>query len=261
MDSTSALGVRAEEITRVSERHWHALADDRVVGRAEATRRPDGRTFLSIDVWHDVVFDQLARVVLTELPRPLHTIVDEADVDLAAQWRRSGFTVRRREWGYLVPTDPARTGLGAVPPDVTILPAGQADEGLLRTLDRTIRHEIGVGWQDMPAEVLPHRSGLLDPGRYVVAVCSGQYAGLCRVGAVPRQPRIGLLAVLGAHRRRGVARALLTHVLDGLHRNGIEAAWADVTESNAAATALFEGIGARRSGSTLEFVLGAQVRP
>ncbi|TDQ00215.1 GNAT family N-acetyltransferase [Labedaea rhizosphaerae] len=263
MESTSALGVRAEEITRVSERHWHALADDRVVGRAEATRRPDGRTFLSIDVWHDVVFDQLARVVLAELPRPLHTIVDEADAGLTAQWRRAGFTVRRREWEYLVPTDPALTGLGASLPEVTILPAGQADEQLLRALDRSIRDEVGTGWPDMPAEVLPRPAGVtvLDPAKYTVAMRSGQYAGLCRLGPVSRQPRIGLLAVRREHQRRGVARALLAHVLDLLHRKGIGAAWADVTESAAAATALFEGIGARRSSSTLELLLDGQVRP
>jgi ribosomal protein S18 acetylase RimI-like enzyme len=257
MDSISDLGVRAEEISRVSERHWHALADDRVVGRAEAVRRPDGRTFLSIDAWHDVVFDQLAQAVLADLPRPLHTIVDEADLDLTAQWRRAGFTIRRREWDYRVPTDQAVTGLT---PDVTIVPAGQADEGLLRALDREIRDEVGIGWQDMPAEVLPRPAGVtvLDPARYAVAVRSGEYAGLCRLGPVVRQPRVALLAVRQAHQRRGVARALLAHVLDSLHHNGFAGAYAYVTESNTAATALFEGLGAQRSSSNLELVLGVR---
>lgn len=256
MDSKSDLGVRAEEITRVSERHWHALSDDRVVGRAEAVRRPDGRTFLSIDAWHGVVFDQLARVVLADLPRPLHTIADEADLDLIAQWRRAGFETRRREWEYLVPTDPVTV----VAPDVAIVPAGQADEGLLRELDREIRDEVGVGWQDMPAEVLPRPAGVtvLDPARYVVAVRAGQYAGLCRMGPVPRQPRVALIAVRRAHQRRGVARALLAHVLDPLRRNGIATVYADVTETNTAATALFEGLGARRANSNLELVLRAR---
>jgi ribosomal protein S18 acetylase RimI-like enzyme len=56
-------------------------------------------------------------------------------------------------------------------------------------------------------------------------------------------------------RRRGIARALLAHVLGALHRCGIERASTDVNEANAAATALFEGIGARRASSNLELIL------
>ena len=55
--------------------------------------------------------------------------------------------------------------------------------------------------------------------------------------------------------RRGIARALLAHALGALHHLGRETACAEVTESNVAATALFEGIGARRTGSNLELVL------
>ena len=39
-----------------------------------------------------------------------------------------------------------------------------------------------------------------------------------------------------------------------LHQAGIETASAEVNEANEAATALFEGIGARRANSTLELV-------
>jgi ribosomal protein S18 acetylase RimI-like enzyme len=106
----------------------------------------------------------------------------------------------------------------------------------------------------MPAEVLIRP--VLDPSKYAVAARSGQYVGLLRVAAVTRLPRIGVVAVLADHRRRGIARALLAHTLGGLHRIGKEAAAAEVTESNVAATALFEGIGARRTGSNLELVRG-----
>ena len=58
---TSGIGEHAVVITRVAEMHWHALEDDQVVGRGEATRRPDGRLFLSIDSWHGEVFDQIGR--------------------------------------------------------------------------------------------------------------------------------------------------------------------------------------------------------
>src|SRR4051812_32078301 len=103
-------------ITRVADMQWHALDDDLVVGRAHANHRPDGRLFVSIDAWHNATFDRLAEAMLAELPGPLYTVVDETDVELTANWQRAGFTIRRREWEYDVPTDPQITGLKEVPP-------------------------------------------------------------------------------------------------------------------------------------------------
>jgi hypothetical protein len=40
-----------------------------------------------------------------------------------------------------------------------------------------------------------------------------------------------------------------------LHQQGVETASADVHESNVAAAALFDVVGARRAGSNLELVL------
>ncbi|MFI9810114.1 GNAT family N-acetyltransferase [Streptomyces sp. NPDC052301] len=260
LHSTSGAGNHAVVVTRVSELQWHAVEDDQVVGRGDISRRPDGRLFISVDAWHGAVFDRIADAMLTDLPTPLYAVVDEADRDSASAWERAGFTAARREWGYLVPTDPQVTGLGAVrpPSDVTIVPAGAADEGPLRALDRIIRDEVEatVGWRTMPAEVLPRPAGttLLDASKYAVARQLDQYVGLIRVAPLLRQPRIGLIAVRGDRHRRGIARALLAHALGSLHRSGTASAWAEVNESNAAATAVFEGIGARRAGSTLEFV-------
>ncbi|WP_328603172.1 GNAT family N-acetyltransferase [Amycolatopsis sp. NBC_00345] len=257
---SSSTGEHAVLITRVAQRHWHALEDDRVVGRGEASPRPDGRIFLSIDAWHREVFDQLAEAMLPDLPRPLYTVVDEADADLTSQWERAGFTTRRREWEYLVPTDPQVTGLGSAfpPSDVTVVPVGEAQEGPLRAVDRVIRDEVEatVGWHEMPTEILVRPDGdtVVDPSKYAVAAQSDQYVGLARVVAF-RQPRIGLIAVRSDLRRRGIARALLAEVLGSLHRSGHPAASAEVNESNAAALALFEGVGARRAGSNLELVL------
>jgi len=248
-------------ITRVAERQWHAVEDDRVVGRGDASRRPDGRIFLSIDAWHGAVFDQLADAMLADLPTPLYTVVDEADLDLTSHWERAGFTTRRREWEYLVPTDPQVTRLGSnLPPSgVTIVAVGEALDGPLRTLDRVIRDEVEatVGWQEMPAEVLPRPDGVtvLDPSKYAVAAQSDQYVGLLRVAPVARQPRIGLIAVRADQRRQGIARALLAQVLGSLHRRGVETASAEANESNGAAMALIEGVGARRASSNLELVL------
>ncbi|TDD63562.1 GNAT family N-acetyltransferase [Actinomadura darangshiensis] len=257
---TSGLSDDALMITRVADRHWHALDDDLVVGRGYAEHRPDGRLFVSIDAWHDAAFDRLAEAMPAELPAPLYTVVDEADGELTAGWRRAGFRIRRREWEYVVPTDPRVTGLDEVlpPSGVTIVPAGQADEGLLRAVDRAIRDEVEatVGWwQSMPAEVLPHPEGdtIVDPSKYAVAAAPDRYLGLIRVVTVHR-PRIGLVAVRAGEQRRGIARALLAHALGTLHRAGFAVASAEVHESNQAASELFEGIGARRVSSNLELV-------
>lgn len=237
-------------VTRVARTQWHALEADQVVGRAETSRRPDGRLFLSADAWHSAVFDQLAHAMLTALPKPLYTVVDEDDHDLTAGWTRAGLTTRRREWEYLVPTNVAEP---RPPSGVTIIGLGAAEEAPLTALDRVVRDEVAatVGWHDMPAEVLPHQN---DPSKYAVAAVAGEYVGLVRVTSRPQLPRIGLIAVRADHQRRGIGRALLVSVLDSLRRRGTETATAEVTESNTAATALFDGVGARRASSNLELV-------
>lgn len=247
-------------ITRVAETQWEAVAGDLIVGHGDVAHRPDGRLFLSIDVWQDTIFDQLATAMLADLPAPVHTVVGEADRDLKSHWERLGFTIGRREWEYVLPSHPRGGGLGTqhLPPDVTILPAGEADEDLLRALDRTIREEVEatVGWRTMPAEVLAGRPGctLVDPSKYATAVRDGEYVGLVRVAPVRRRARIGLIAVRADQRRHGIGRALLTHALSALDQSGIDSAWAEVDTSNAAAIALFEGAGARRSSGYLELI-------
>ncbi|WP_327008854.1 GNAT family N-acetyltransferase [Dactylosporangium sp. NBC_01737] len=238
-------------ITRVAERQWHALDDDLVVGRGDASPRPDGRLFLSVDAWHDDVFARLAGAMLAALPRPLYTVVDEADLDLRTRWVQAGLTTRRREWEYVMPSG----GHGAPPPPgLTLLPIGTADLDPLRDLDHTIRAEIEatIGWDQLPAAVL---SRPLDPAPYAVAASLGTYVGLARLALLPRHTRIGLIAVRSDHRRRGIARALLAEILAATRARGVGTVSADVHEANTAAIALFETAGAHRTGSNLELVI------
>ncbi|MEW2416363.1 GNAT family N-acetyltransferase [Streptomyces sp. NPDC046866] len=247
-------------VDRVSETQWQAVSGGRTVGHGDVAQRSDGRLFVSIDVWQDEAFGRLAAAILADLPAPLHALVDEADPDLRSRWEQAGFTLARREGEYVLSTDPYETGLAAVraPEGVTVLPGAEADEELLRALDRAIREEVeaAVGWRTMPAEVLPCPAGALplDPARYTVAVRDGVYAGLVRVVPVRRRARIGLVAVRAGHHRRGIGRALLAHALGSLHAVGIGSAWAEVDASNTAAIKLLERIGARRAGSNLELV-------
>jgi GNAT superfamily N-acetyltransferase len=238
-DLSSPAGEHVVGVTRIAAWRWHALDDDQVVGRGEVSQRPDGRPFLSIDAWHDATFDRLAEAMLPDLPRQPYTVVDEADLDLLLRWERVGFAPRRREWEYVVPTDPRITGLGwaPVPRGVTILAPGQAQAGPLWALDRVLREEIEatVGWPEMPAEVLSGPDGPPRPvpATCAVAACSGQYVGLLRVAPLPRQPRIGLIAVRSDQRRRGIARALLAAVLTSAHRRGIASMSAEVNSPTA----------------------------
>jgi GNAT superfamily N-acetyltransferase len=257
-DSSFGTGARPVAVTRVAETQWLALDDDQEVGRGDASRRPDGRMFVSVDAWEGAVFDRLAAAMVADLPMPLHVVVDETDHEVRAAWERVGFACERREREYVVPTDPQVTGLDAVrPPDgVTIVPLGEAREVPLRALDRAIRDEVeaSVGWRTMPAEVLPLAAGItvVDPSTYAVAEMNGRYVALVRVAPITRRPRIGLIAVLAEQRRRGIARALMAQVLGTLHRSGTESAWAEVDESNDAAVALFEGLGVLKSAEILE---------
>lgn len=244
----AAAGARAS-IGRVDELRWHAVEDDRLVGRGEAARRSDGRLLLSIDTWLAGVFDRLAAAMLADLSGPLSTLVDEADQDLTSRWERAGLTVRRREREYLLTTGP-RAATPA-PAGVAILPLGVPDQRLLREVHEAIRAEVEVvapGWDRKPPSLVPPR--------YAVAAGGQRYQGLVRVLTRRRHARIELVAVRTGARRRGIARAMLAEVLGALHRDGVDAATADVDTANGAATALFEGLGARRVGGVVELGRG-----
>jgi hypothetical protein len=204
--STSETSEPAAVVERLAHNQWHAVEGGLTVGRGDASHRPDGRLFVSIDAWHAPVFDRLSAVMVRDLPTPLYVVVDGTDVKSTSGWKRAGFTVGRREWEYVVPTDPQVTGLGAVtaPAGATIVPAGEVDEVLLRALDRAIRDEVETtgGWSTMPAEVAPYpeRTAAADPSKYATAVQDGRYVGLVRGTWGPRRSRIGLIAVLADQR-------------------------------------------------------------
>lgn len=203
-------------ITRVSDGQWHALADDLVVGRGDAVLRPDDRLFVSIDAWHDPVFDRLAAAMLAELPGPLHTMADADDPATVAGWQRAGFAVRRRERTYtLVPAE---------------VPAAPPVAGVTFTAD-------GDGFR---AEAGGPEAGTV------------RFLAMMKDNGKPRIARIVHLEVGARWRRRGIGRALLSHALNDLHARGFTIASADVDDTDTAAVRLLESAGARLESTALE---------
>lgn len=253
---------QAITVTRLDRTHWHGTAERLVVGRADASERPDGRVFISVDAWNDAAFDQLADRMLADLDGPLYTIVDETDPALLAKWKERGLQPRRREREYLLPTsgDAVGVAFASPPAGVTLVTFGMADETRLRELDRDIRREVDAtsGWSSMPAEILPGPNGraIIDPSRYAVAARDGRYIGLVRVTGRPQQPRIGLLAVRADEQRRGVGRILLALALHAAQQRGVEAVCTEVDETNAIAIKLLERFGARHTGTACELERG-----
>jgi ribosomal protein S18 acetylase RimI-like enzyme len=64
--------------------------------------------------------------------------------------------------------------------------------------------------------------------------------------------RLGLIGVLPAYRRRGLADALLARVFGVLSARGQIEVDCEVDETNVASNALMIGLGARRVGGTVE---------
>jgi RimJ/RimL family protein N-acetyltransferase len=261
MDSTTALIVRVTPGV-----HWHALEDDVVVGRGHALHRADGRAFISIDTWADDVFVAIAEAMTQDLPSPVYTVVAEDDREHLGRWSMLGFRDNRREDEYAIPTAPEKTGLATaeLPDGITLIGADRADEDRLRRLDQAVRQDVPgyAGWVNQPAEFhrLTFENRWFDPSTYLVAVAKddgrddGEYVGFVRILGLRRQPRLGLIGVLPAYRRRGLARALLAAAMRPLHERGLTTVSAEADESNPASRGLLRGIGAVRTGGAIELV-------
>jgi len=255
MESTTAVIVRVTPGV-----HWHALDDDVVVGRGHALHRADGRAFISIDTWADDVFVALAEAITKDLPAPVYTVVAEDDREHLGRWSMLGFRDNRREDEYAIPTAPELTGLAdvGVPPGFSLISAVQADEDRLRLLDQELRRDVPgyANWVNRPAEfhALTFANRFFDPATCLVAIHGNEYAGLVRIHGLPRQPRLGLVGVRPAYRRRGLARVLLAAALRPLHERGVSTVSAEADEGDPAARTLLRSIGAMRTGGAIELV-------
>ena len=84
--------------------------------------------------------------------------------------------------------------------------------------------------------------------RSLVVRAGGQLVGYLCLWEIGHEIHVTNVAVHPSFRRRGVARALLSHVLDGARRNGIELVFLEVRPTNTEAVSLYESFGFRVIG-------------
>lgn len=82
-----------------------------------------------------------------------------------------------------------------------------------------------------------------DVSRFLLATIDGHLVGVISYWLVLDELHINNLAVLPAHRRTGIATALLARLLDEGQRDGVSRVFLEVRESNDAARQLYERAG------------------
>lgn len=236
---------------------WRAVADTEIVGAARVLRRPDDRRFVYLRGHRDGVRARLLGAVAAEVGTEL-SVGAAPDDEVARAATDLGFTVRRRENVHRIPV---RQQAGAMPAGYTVLSAAAADLDRLRELDDAVRQDIPgcAGWHSTTAEFAGQLdSPDFDPATYLVAVDrTGDYAGLVRVWRY-RQPRLGCIAVLPAHRNLGLARGLLARVFAVLRDRGTAEVTAEADETNVPSTTLLRSLGATVVGAELELTRPAR---
>jgi ribosomal protein S18 acetylase RimI-like enzyme len=247
------------EIVRVvPNRLWHALEDDRVVGRGHLHRRPDDRAFVSADAWQDPVTLALLAAIADDVPGDLHTNVAADDADQLALLAGAGYAEHRRDEEVLIPVRTALAAIaGAVPPGLTIVSADEKEAERLAELDDLLRQDVPGcdGWVNELTEFRTYTfSEHFDPQLYLVALLGDEYAGLVRVWRGTQVPRLGLIGVLRWHRRKRIAEALLHTVLSTLDERGVEQVAAEADPTNTASQALLAKLGAHRTGATVQLL-------
>ena len=172
----------------------------------------------------------------------------------------AGFTTARREAKVEVDLDEALANIGdaRLPAGLVAISAADADVDRLRLLDDALRDDIpGTGgWRSTPEEFADETFSVpaFNPATYLVAVKedTGEYIGLVRIWMNRSGPRIGMFGVLRAHRRRGIALALLARCLVAARDGGHRTATSEYDEKNEESGGVFERLGARQTGSTME---------
>jgi ribosomal protein S18 acetylase RimI-like enzyme len=233
------------------EDHWIASRDGEVIGELHPWMAPDRRLRLFFEGTEPAAYGPL----LEKVEEPCLTIVDESDRESVAALVSLGFAVVRREVLLEIPV--TRTSF-AVPAGYRLISAADTGVRDLMALDDALRHDVpgAEGWESNENSFREetYESPYFDPQAYLVAVDDqNDLVGLVRIWNGPRPlPRLGMIGVLPAHRRRGLARALISTAVNVLSDRGATLATAEADETNTASLTLLDSFGARRVGMDLE---------
>jgi ribosomal protein S18 acetylase RimI-like enzyme len=232
--------------------HFLAWDGGQIVGAVHPWLAPDSRLRLYFDEGRPDSYGPLAGAIDGEC----FAQVDSADADVLERLRSAGFADWRVEHEYRVPV--ARLD-APVPDGLRIVTADQTEPEPLMMLDCAIRADIpgSDGWQPDPADFREqtYESPSFDPQTYLVALDGPEYVGLVRVWRpLPgvALPRLGCVGVRRAYRRRGLARALISAAFGPLLARGVHTVTTEIDETNVASNALFDGLGAIRTGGVIE---------
>ena len=238
---------------------WHAVDDGTDVGAGRVIRRPDDRPFVYVRGHRDGVRAAVLATIAAARHDELHVLADEGG-EVARIAAALGFTERRRENVCRIPV---RQQPGAIPDDVTVISAADADLDRLRELDDALRQEVPgtAGWRSRPEDLAGELdSPDFDPALYLVAVDkTAAYVGLVRVWRY--QNRLGLIGVLPEHRNRGLARGLIARAFAVLRDRGVADVSAEADVTNVPSTTLLRSLGAEVTGTQLELTRPARTTP
>lgn len=235
--------------------HWLAWRDGLVIGALHPWPSPDGKLRLFFDRTEPAAYEAL----VAKVDGPCVTTADEADQPVIQALLDLGFEPVRREVLLEIPV--TRTAY-ELPPGYRMISAADTGVRDLMALDDALRSDVpgAEGWEsdETSFREQTYDSPYFDPEVYLVAVdAGGSYVGLVRIWNGPRPlPRLGLIGVLPAHRRRGLARALLSAAFNVLADRSAPIAIAEADETNAASLRLLHTFGATETGAELELARG-----
>jgi RimJ/RimL family protein N-acetyltransferase len=255
-------GDTPDELRAFDARHdpprprWVARRGVEAIGVLDVWTSPDGRHRMYFDVptVRPDVYRALADAAVAALGGAGYANADAGDAERLAALAAAGFGPSRREHRFAIPV---RRLDAPVPGGIEIRSAADVSPLRLLALDVAVRQLIpgSDGWTADPLwfEEETFGSPDFDPRTYLVACDGPALVGLCRVWR-GRVPRLGCVAVLPGHQRRGLALAMLSPVFDVLADEGVARVTSEADVTNAASMALHARLGATVTGDDLELV-------
>lgn len=240
-------------VTRLStpDGPWIASRDGTVIGELRPWLAPDHKLRLFFDATEPSAYGAL----VGKIEGPCLTTVAEADQAAVDALVALGFLPVRREVHLEIPVTRSSVDL---PAGYRLISAADTGVRELMALDDALRNDVpgAEGWESGEASFREqtYDSPYFDPEAYLVAVDpDDSYAGLVRIWNGPRPlPRLGLIGVLRTHRRRGLARALISAAFNVLAGRGTPLVTAEADETNTASLTLLTTFGATQVGAELE---------